>query len=402
MNALRYFVSLLIIAASNSCFGQFSEVLLKQAENGIVTSQIELAKCYLEGNGIDQSQSEALKWYEKAAERNNVEAMVACGDLLCDEWNIDLEPDYVRGMNWYRKAASKGNKKAKEFIGNFTISKEEIYRECPFNWLPCDEDFDRYSFLKENEEHINKEYDNKSPIATYYLAILSYINKDYSSAVKYLTAIFPTVMNEDNYFEDIFDKEEEYNIPIGATIGAKVFSLLGWCYEHGQGVEKNYAKAAEYYLSEFDYSAFGMSMIPRVRGAYCYKKAGLYENFIYEAKSQGISLVEGGYATKYNVPCLQLELAEMYKTGDGVIQNKKQALSIYESIVDKRKGLVDILFGWYPEVRSYSDVGRAAYRASQMYKNGEGCNVDEEMAELYFEIALKYGDKNAWYENQNK
>ncbi len=58
--------------------------------------------------------------------------------------------------------------------------------------------------------------------------------------------------------------------------------------------------------------------------------------------------------------------------------------------------------GWYPEIRSYSDIGKAAYRASQMYRKGYGCKADEEMADLYFEIAMKYGDKNAWYDNQNK
>lgn len=91
----------------------------------------------------------------------------------------------------------------------------------------------------------------------------------------------------------------------------------------------------------------------------------------------------------------------MYKTGDGVTKDLNKALNIYESIVDQRKGTIDILMGWYPEVRSYSDIGRAAYRASQMYRKGQGCKADEEMADLYFEIAMKYGDKNAWYENQN-
>lgn len=404
MSALKYFLVLMILVTSSACYGQFSDNLLKQAEAGSIISQIELAKCYIEGKGVDQSQSEALKWYEKAAEKNNVEAMVACGDLLCDEWNIDLEPDYVRGMNWYRKAAAKGNVKAKEFIDSFKIVKEKISRECPFEWLPCDEDLNRYSFLKENEYHIKKEFDDKSPIAAYYLAIIAYIEKDYLSAVRYLTGIFPTVMNEDISFEDIFDKkEEEYSVPIEYTIAAKVFSLLGWCYEFGQGVEVDYAKAAEYYLSEFEYSAFGMSMIPRVRGAYCYKKAGLYDKFIEEANSQGFIMVGSSCSTRYVVPCLQLELAEMYKTGERVPHNLEKALDIYESIVDSRKIILyGPSFGWYPEIRSYSDIGRAAYRASRMYNNGEGCKADKEMAELYFEIALKYGDKNAWYDNQNK
>lgn len=398
---MKYIITIILLLTIFSCFGQFNETLVQKAENGLMSAQLELAKCYLDGNGIDQSQLEAAKWFEKAAEKGNIEAMVACGDLYCDEWNIDLEPDYIKGIRWYWKAAGNGNRKAKEFMQNFKIVQEDINRDCPFDWLPCDEDFERYSILKDSISIINRGYDNKNPVASYYKAIISYIDKDYSNAVKYLTDIYPLVMNEDNYFEDIFEQHEN-STPVGATIGAKVFSLLGWCYEHGQGVVRDYVKAAEYYLSEFDYSAFGMSMIPRVRGAYCYKKAGLIDKFIEEVNSQGIGFVSGGgVVDMYYVPCLKLELAEMYKTGDGVAQDLSKALSIYESIVDQRKGTIDILMGWYPEVRSYSDIGRAAYRAAQMYRNGKGCKVDEVMADLYFEIALKYGDKNAWYENQN-
>lgn len=402
---MKHIITLIILIGFTafSSLGQYNKSLVQKAENGLVSAQLELAKCYLEGNGVDQSQSEAVKWFELAAEKGNLEAMVACGELYCDEWNIDLEPDYVKGVKWYRKAAGKGNAKAKEFIENFKIIPEDINRDCPFDWLPCDEDFERYAFLKDNINIINDGYDNKNPIASYYMAIIAYEDRDFSKTVNCLTEIYPMVMDEDNYFEDIFEQQDN-GIPIGATIGAKVFSLLGWCYEHGKGVDRNYVKAAEYYLSEFDYSAFGMSMIPRVRGAYCYKKAGLIDKFIDEVNSQGIDLSEfyRGVIAKYYVPCLKLELAEMYKTGDGVTKDLNKALGIYESIVDQRKGTLNILMGWYPEVRSYSDIGRAAYSASQMYRKGHGCKADEEMADLYFEIAMKYGDKNAWYENQNK
>lgn len=240
--------SLMNLLVLNS-FGQYNQSLVQKAENGIVSAQIELAKCYLDGNGVDQSQSEAVKWYESAAEKGNIEAMVACGDLYCDEWNIDLEPDYVKGIKWYREAASKGNKKAKEYVSNFEsyIRSNKNTNDCPYTWLPCDEDFERTDFLKKNIDIINKGHLDKNPIATYYLAVIAYVDKDYATAVKYLTNIYPLVINEDNYYEDIF-KQDEYSMPEGAIIAAKVFSLLGWCYEHGVGVNRDNIKAAEYYL----------------------------------------------------------------------------------------------------------------------------------------------------------
>lgn len=403
---MKHIITLIIIIGLTafSGFGQYNKSLVQQAENGKVSAQLELAKCYLEGNGIDQSQLEAVKWYESAAQKGNVEAMVACGELYCDDWNVDLEPDYVKGIEWLRKAAAKGNKKAIEYISNFDsyIKQEEADDDCPFTWLPCDEDFERLEFLKEKRNLIDKEYRNNNPIAAYYLSIIAYKDKDFTNVVKYLSEIYPLVMDENNDYEDIFEQDES-NIQIGATLAAKVFSLLGWCYEHGLGVDKDYIKAADYYLSEFDYTAFGMSMIPKVRGVYCYKKAKLIDKFIDEVNSfkMGTGMFGSGYVTYY-VPWLQIKLAEMYMVGDGVSPSKKKALEIYESIVDQRKDLLGFLWGWYPEFRSYSDVGTAAHRASLMYKRGDGCKADEEMADLYFQIALKYGNRSAWYESQNK
>ena len=97
---MKHILTLIILIeiTAFSGFGQYNKSLVQNAENGLVSAQLELAKCYFEGNGVDQSQSEAVKWFELAAEKGNLEAMVACGELYCDEWNIDLEPDYVKGV----------------------------------------------------------------------------------------------------------------------------------------------------------------------------------------------------------------------------------------------------------------------------------------------------------------
>ena len=60
-------ICLLSLLSSISCFGQYSESLLKKAEDGSVLLPMELAKCYIECNGTGHSQLEALKWHEKAA-----------------------------------------------------------------------------------------------------------------------------------------------------------------------------------------------------------------------------------------------------------------------------------------------------------------------------------------------
>lgn len=392
---------LCVVLINITGMGQYNDALLAKAKNGSVAAQMKLAQCYLDGDGVDWSESEALKWYEKAAENNNIEAMVACGDLLCKDVSLcDLEPDYIRGLEWYRKAASKGNSKAKERVSNFetSLTASGYGEDCPFTWLPFVEEFEQLEFLKGKRDVIDREYGKKNPIAAYYLAILAFADKDFTNVVKYLSEIYPLVMDENNYYEDIFEQDDS-KLPLGITLHTKVASLLGCCYELGLGVGMDYVKAASYYLSATADAALGLTSIPEVRGAYCLRKANLYDKFINEVNNQ--KLRTDGDHRIYYVPWLRLKLAEMYIEGVGLPQNKQKGLEIYESIVEQRKGILSVAVP-VPEYKSFSHMGEAAYRASRMYKTGEGCRKDEEMADLYFEIALKYGNAGAWNERKNK
>lgn len=395
---LRKLIILLMTFVTVNGFCEVDDTMLKKAQQGNVEIQLEVARQYLNGD-YPQDAEKGLYWLEKAANQNNTEAMVTYAGILCDKDLDYIEPNFIKAMELYRKAAAKGNKRAKEVLTDLSnLKKREISHECPFEYLPCDDEVEEYPFFKENESLIRKEYEKKNPVAAYYLAIIAYEEKDYKKTVELLTEIYPLVIDENNSFEDLFENEEQYSFRT-RTIGIRVPSLLGCCYEFGLGVSKDYKKAAEYYLTDFGYTDFGMSMIPQVRAAFCYKKAGLIDKFEKEADTQGILIGNGKNDRLLKVPCLQNELAEMYRTGDGVPLNKKKALEIYEAVVDTRKYIKDINF-WLPEIRSYEDIGNAAYQASKMYKNGEGCEKDPTMEELYFEIALKYGNVNAWYESK--
>lgn len=395
-------INLLLALFTINGYCAFTPQLKAKAEGGHPQSQFELAKCYLDGDGIEQSEEDAAIWFEKAAMQNHVDAMVAYANLLSNEWNVYIAPDYVKAIGWYRKAAAKGSPEAKEILATYEFSPSDITHECPFYWLPCVDDLDNFDAIKANESKIKKEFAANNPMATYYMAVLAYGNDDYSTAVKYLTDIYPVVMNDENFFEDFLEEDENQQGFSGAILAPRVFSLLGVCYEFGYGVKKDLYKAAEYYLSDFDYIAYGLSTLPKVRAAYCYLQAGDHAKFIEQANSQTVGLYSTTSSIDFHVPCLQLELAEMYKTGTGVAKDRSKALEIYENLVDKRDLLVSLIMGWYPEYRSYSDTAAAAYRASKMYLNGDGCKKDDDMAKLYFDIALRYGDNNAWYENENK
>ena len=109
-------------------------------------SQVNLGFLYQYGEGVDQSYSEALKWYRKAAEGGHPEAQMLIDSIISDrrdvadseteelkitrklaylgnassQFNLALMYDngqgaaqsYLQSAKWYRKAADQGNAKA--------------------------------------------------------------------------------------------------------------------------------------------------------------------------------------------------------------------------------------------------------------------------------------------------
>jgi TPR repeat protein len=53
---------------------------------------------YADGDGVAQSDAEALLWYHKAAALGHVEAMLEIGNMFAKS------KDYANALLWYRKA----------------------------------------------------------------------------------------------------------------------------------------------------------------------------------------------------------------------------------------------------------------------------------------------------------
>ena len=45
------------------------------ASKGDANAQYALGRCYAQGDGVEQSYSEAIKWYSKAAKKGNCDAL---------------------------------------------------------------------------------------------------------------------------------------------------------------------------------------------------------------------------------------------------------------------------------------------------------------------------------------
>ena len=97
------------------------------AEQEDSIAQNNLGNCYYNGDGIDQSYEEAVKWYRKAAEQEYAKAQYNLGN--CYENGEGVEPSYEEAVKWYRKAAEQGNSDAQEALTELEYNKKNKSRK---------------------------------------------------------------------------------------------------------------------------------------------------------------------------------------------------------------------------------------------------------------------------------
>lgn len=77
------------------------------AKSGDLKSQYRLGLAYEKGNGIQQNDEEAVKWYHKAAEGNHVKAQHKLGYLYYNGRGVS--ENYVEAFKWFQKASENGH-----------------------------------------------------------------------------------------------------------------------------------------------------------------------------------------------------------------------------------------------------------------------------------------------------
>ena len=88
----------------------------KAAEAGNSDAMCAIGFMYDDGRGVRKNYSEAMKWYKKAVDAGNSEGMLNIGFMYSE--GTGVRQDYTEAMKWYKKAADAGNSNAMENIGN--------------------------------------------------------------------------------------------------------------------------------------------------------------------------------------------------------------------------------------------------------------------------------------------
>lgn len=86
----------------------YTAELQQKAEAGDVAAQLDLARCYDSGSGIEKNPVEAHKWFLKAAEQGNGRALNAVG-ISYENGTGGVEKDAAEAVKWFRKSAELGS-----------------------------------------------------------------------------------------------------------------------------------------------------------------------------------------------------------------------------------------------------------------------------------------------------
>lgn len=98
--------------------------LLKKAESGDPQAQLELGTRYALGQGVQVENSEALKWWAKASEQNNTEALYYLGYAYRYgfdaryPWLSDIKIDEKKAISFFKKASDLNEPRSQYELGN--------------------------------------------------------------------------------------------------------------------------------------------------------------------------------------------------------------------------------------------------------------------------------------------
>ena len=109
----------------------------KAAEEGNADAQAALGNCYLDGTGVEKEETKAVRLFRKAAEQGHPEAQYQIGECYYEGFNDwGVEVDESEAVKWYLKAAEQGHVAAHRKL-------------CDYGWLnPEAKIWRRRSFAK--------------------------------------------------------------------------------------------------------------------------------------------------------------------------------------------------------------------------------------------------------------
>ena len=181
--------------------------LLPLAEGGQADAQNYIGWMYVNGEGVNQNDAEAVKWYRLAADQGDAWAQNKLGWMY--ENGEGVIQDDAEAVKWYRLAADQGNVDAQHNLGWMYDNGKGVVQDAveAVKWYRLAAD---QGYMK-SQNNLGTMYDNGKGVV-----------QDDAEAVKWYR--------------------------LAADQGsADAQGNLGWMYENGEGVVQNDAEAVKWY-----------------------------------------------------------------------------------------------------------------------------------------------------------
>ena len=303
----------------------------QRALNGDSNAQVEVGNRYNLFGEEKEDYAEALKWYTMAAAQGNRKAQFRIG--LMYESGLGVEKDVVVAEDLYRKSAKKGESSAMLRLGYILELRDDAEAA---EW------YNRYEVSE------SKSYGR----GIFRVGYMHYAGIGFPEDKTRAAVWFKKAMTKNNNQATCF---------------------LGSMHAYGQGVKKNLDKATELLARSGDWSCAEPHLIKLAE--FGNEPALIYLANMYsgEAAFKWLKILsEKGHAES------QYKLAEMYRSGNGILENDSKALM------------------WFQEAAAQ---GNAAAQASlgDMYQDGEGISKNNIKAFIWKSVAKQQGHYASLY-----
>ena len=294
----------------------------KAAEKGYAPAQSSLGFSYYSGNGLAKNGTLAVQCFHKAVQQGYVAA--ECNLGLCYDNGVGVEKDQKMAVQWYQKAAEQGyapaqfnlgicyergtgvEKSQKLAIQWYRKGAEQGYAPAQFNLGLC------------YENGVGVERDQKLAVQWYQKAA----EQEYVAAQCNLGRCYRngngTVKDEKlavQWFQKAIELEQNANAQFN----------LGVCYENGMGVKKDKKLAVEWYQR----AANQNNVNAQINLGWCYQNGSGVKKDEKEAAKWYQKAAEQGNATA------QFNLGWCYHNGSGLIKNERLAAEWYQKAAEQ-------------------------------------------------------------------
>lgn len=109
--------------------------LIQQAQQGDANAQVNTGTLYYQGLGVTQSYTEAVKWFELAANQGNAQGQFNLGNMYSQGQGVPQ--DYSAAVKWFQLAADQGIAEAQRNLGimyQYGLSVPQDYEQA-FKWF---------------------------------------------------------------------------------------------------------------------------------------------------------------------------------------------------------------------------------------------------------------------------